>query len=76
MIAFLILCFVAGIVMAIPVWILSQRYGARRGLQVARRVDLDAVVPCVVEPVALKGRLMADLDGIEEGHGHRDGGKQ
>lgn len=74
MIAFVFACFVAGIVIAIPIWIVSQRYGARRGLEAARRFDPEAAVPCVIEPVALKGRLMADLDRIDEASGHGEGG--
>jgi hypothetical protein len=62
MIEFLLLCFVAGIVIAIPVWIISQRLGARRGLHAARHFNPDDAVPCMIEPVALKGRLMPDLE--------------
>ena len=62
MIAFLVTCFAAGIVIAIPVWILSQRYGGRRKLQAVRGFDPDEAVPCTIEPVALKGRLVPDLD--------------
>ncbi len=66
MIAFVFGCFVAGIFIAIPVWILSQHYGARRGLDTVRGFDPEAAVPCVIEPVVLKGRWMPDLDCIEE----------
>ena len=62
MTVFLLLCFAAGIVIAVPVWIVSQRFGARRGLQAARRFNPDDAIPCVIEPVALKGRLMPDLE--------------
>ena len=62
MIEFLILCLAIGIVIAIPVWIVSQRFGARRGLQAARGFNPDDAVTCLIEPVALKGRLMPDLD--------------
>lgn len=68
MIMFLLLCFVAGIVIAVPVWIVSQRFGARRGLHAARRFNPDDAVPYVIEPVALNGRLMSDLDALEPGH--------
>jgi hypothetical protein len=68
MIAFLIVCFAAGIVIAVPVWIASQRFGARRGLQAVRRFNPDDAVPCALEPVALKGRLMPDLGDVED-HG-------
>ncbi|MGN6233186.1 MAG: hypothetical protein ACTHNZ_18740 [Trinickia sp.] len=75
MIPFVILCFAAGIVIAIPVWIVSQRFGASRGLQAARRFNPDDAVPCVIEPVALKGRLMPDLEGVaDEGGRNEQGG--
>lgn len=75
MIPFVILCFAAGIVIAIPVWIVSQRFGASRGLQAARRFNPDDAVPCVIEPVALKGRLMPDLEGAaDEGGRNEQGG--
>jgi hypothetical protein len=62
MIEFVLLCFIAGIVIAIPVWIVSQRLGTRRGLHAARHFNPDDAVPCEIEPVALKGRLMPDLE--------------
>lgn len=74
MIAFILLCFVAGIVLAIPVWIISQRFGARRGLHLARHFNPDDAVPCVIEPVALKGRLMPDLELFDTETGHGDHG--
>ena len=67
MIPFLLLCFAAGIVMAVPLWVVSQRFGARRGLRDARGFDPADAVPCVIEPVALKGRLMPDLESVEDG---------
>jgi hypothetical protein len=72
MIEFLLLCVIAGIVIAIPVWIISQRLGTRRGLHAARHFNPDDAVPCVIEPVALKGRLMPDLETAQSG----DGGAQ
>ncbi|MGG1948694.1 hypothetical protein AB1286_28460 [Trinickia sp. NRRL B-1857] len=74
MIPFLLFCFAAGIVIAVPVWIVSQRFGARRGLQAARRFNPDDAVPCVIEPVALKGRLMPDLVGVDEAPASEDEG--
>lgn len=62
MIAFILLCFGAGVALAVPVWIVSQRFGASRGLGAARHFNPDDAVPCVIEPVVLKGRLMPDLD--------------
>jgi hypothetical protein len=70
MIPFLILCFAAGVVIAVPLWIVSQRFGASRGLQAARRFNPDDAVPCEIEPVALKGRLMPDLEDISDEAGH------
>ncbi|WP_116138559.1 hypothetical protein [Trinickia diaoshuihuensis] len=72
---FLLLCFAAGIVIAVPVWIVSQRFGARRGLQAARRFNPDDAVPCVIEPVALKGRLMPDLDDVDGESAHEEQGE-
>ncbi|CAB3667517.1 hypothetical protein [Trinickia soli] len=62
MIAFILLCFGAGIVLAVPVWIVSQRFGTRRGLHAARHFNPDDAVPCLIEPVVLKGRLTPDLE--------------
>ena len=77
MITFLVLCFAAGIVIAIPVWIVSQRCSARRGLQAVRRFNPDDAVPCLIEPVALKGRLMLDLEdtGDDGGDGKQEGAR-
>ncbi|WP_206956398.1 hypothetical protein [Trinickia acidisoli] len=74
MISFLSMCFAVGIVLAIPVWIVSQRFGARRGMQAARRFNPDDAVPCVIEPVALKGRLMPDLESLEHEAAHGESG--
>jgi hypothetical protein len=74
MIPFLLLCFAAGIVIAVPVWIVFQRFGSRRGLLAARGFDPDDAVPCVIEPVALKGRLMPNLEGMDEGPASEDEG--
>lgn len=74
MIAFIALCFAVGIVMAIPVWVVSQRFGTRRGLQAARHFNPDDAVPYVIEPVALNGRLMPDLETAEPDAGHGETG--
>lgn len=66
---FLAACFMAGIIIAIPVWIISQRFGSRRGVAAARRFDPRDAVPCVIEPVALKGRLMPDLQAARQDDG-------
>lgn len=61
MIAFVGLCAIVGVIIAIPVWILWQRLSTRRGLHAARGFNPDDAVPCVMEPVALNGRLMPEL---------------
>jgi hypothetical protein len=56
---YLLICFVAGIVLAIPVWIVRQHAGSRRGLRLARGLDPRDAVPCHIEPVALNARLLS-----------------
>ncbi|PTB17810.1 hypothetical protein C9I57_26740 [Trinickia symbiotica] len=63
MMTFVILCFLAGIVVAIPFWLVAQRFGARGALRVMHGFDPAHAVPCVMEPVVLKGRLLPDLEG-------------
>ncbi|HEY2021177.1 hypothetical protein [Paraburkholderia sp.] len=58
MIEWVLICFVAGLVMAVPVWIVWQRAGARRGLAGLRGFDPRDAVPCQMEPVALHARLL------------------
>ncbi|CAG4890862.1 hypothetical protein [Paraburkholderia saeva] len=57
---FLLTCFIAGLVLAIPAWIIAQRSGARRGFVAARHFDPDDAVTCDIEPVALRARLLPD----------------
>ena len=57
---FFLTCFVSGLILAIPAWIVWQRSGARRGFVAARRFDPNDAVPCEFEPVALRARLLPD----------------
>ncbi|MEA3083086.1 MAG: hypothetical protein QOC89_783 [Paraburkholderia sp.] len=57
---FLLICFAAGLILAIPVWIVWQRAGSRRGLAAIRHFDPRDAVPCDIEPVALRARLLPD----------------
>ncbi|ANB71976.1 hypothetical protein [Paraburkholderia phytofirmans] len=59
---FLLICFVAGLILAIPVWIVWQRAGSHRGLAAMRRFDPSNAVPCEIEPVALRARLLPDTE--------------
>lgn len=65
MAALLLISFVAGIVLAIPVWIVRQHTGLRRGLRVGRDFDPHEAVPCEIEPVALDGRLLPQSEAQE-----------
>jgi hypothetical protein len=58
---FLLICFAAGLLLAIPVWIVWQRAGSRRGLAAMRRFDPRDAVPCDIEAVALRARLLPDV---------------
>ncbi|HEV3104374.1 MAG TPA: hypothetical protein VGZ01_01615 [Trinickia sp.] len=62
----LLVCFGAGVVLAIPVWIALHRAGARGRLDGARRFDPRNAVPCLIEPVALNGRLLPEPDATDE----------
>jgi hypothetical protein len=59
---FLLICFAAGVVLAIPVWIVRQHAGSRRGLRLVRGFDPRDAVPCNIEPVALNARLLSPSD--------------
>ncbi|CAB3763629.1 hypothetical protein GQ57_14015 [Burkholderia sp. MSh2] len=58
MIAELVIGFLAGIVIAVPVWIVAQHLGIGRGFRAPRGIDLRNAVPCELVPVALRGRLL------------------
>jgi hypothetical protein len=57
---FLLTCFAAGLLLAIPVWIVWQRVGSRRAHAALRGFDPRDAVPCDIEPVALRARLLPD----------------
>jgi hypothetical protein len=72
MIEWVLMCFVAGVLIAVPVWIVWQRAGARRGLAGLRGFDPRDAVPCEIEPVALHARLVPvardardEVDGLD-----------
>ncbi|MBZ5792904.1 hypothetical protein K8353_22540 [Burkholderia contaminans] len=58
MIAELVIGFVAGIAIAVPVWIVAQHLGIGRGFHAPRGIDRRDAVPCELVPVALRGRLL------------------
>ncbi|MFL9902691.1 hypothetical protein PQR75_07225 [Paraburkholderia fungorum] len=59
---FLLICFAAGLILAIPVWVVWQRAGSRRGLAAIRHFDPRDAVPCDIEPVALRARLLPEAE--------------
>ncbi|WP_322088628.1 hypothetical protein [Burkholderia sp. BCC1999] len=58
MIAALVIGFIGGIVIAVPVWIIAQHLGIGRGFHAPRGIDRHDAVPCELVPVALRGRLL------------------
>ncbi|NHV30222.1 hypothetical protein [Burkholderia sp. D-99] len=58
MIAELVIGFVVGIAIAVPVWIVAQHLGIGRGFHAPRGIDRRDAVPCELVPVALRGRLL------------------
>ncbi|MDF3081298.1 hypothetical protein [Burkholderia sola] len=75
MIAQLVIGFIVGIVIAVPVWIVAQHLGIGRGFHAPRGIDRRDAVPCELVPVALRGRLLPGAGG-EEGdkRDNRDNG--
>ncbi|KVL57288.1 hypothetical protein WT01_19465 [Burkholderia cepacia] len=69
MIAELVIGFVVGIAIAVPVWIVAQHLGIGRGFHAPRGIDRRDAVPCELVPVALRGRLLPDAERGERG-GH------
>jgi hypothetical protein len=63
---FLLTCFAAGLILAVPVWIVWQRAGARSGLAAMRGFDPRDAVRCDIEPVALRARLLPDVQHVDE----------
>ncbi|MBY8609985.1 hypothetical protein [Burkholderia arboris] len=58
MIAVLVIGFIVGIVIAVPVWIIAQHLGIGRGFHAPRGIDRHGAIPCELVPVALRGRLL------------------
>ncbi|KVH32098.1 hypothetical protein [Burkholderia cepacia] len=71
MIAELVIGFVVGIAIAVPVWIVAQHLGIGRGFHAPRGIDRRDAVPCELVPVALRGRLLPDAE--RGGHDERQG---
>lgn len=62
MIAELVIGFIAGIAIAVPVWLVAQHLGFGRGFHAPRGLQRRDAVPCELVPVALRGRLLPDAD--------------
>ncbi|NTZ05700.1 hypothetical protein [Burkholderia metallica] len=65
MIAELVIGFIVGIAIAVPVWIVAQHLGIGRGFHAPRGIDRRDAVPCELVPVALRGRLLPGVGGDE-----------
>ncbi|CAM2178152.1 hypothetical protein [Burkholderia orbicola] len=65
MIVELVIGFVVGIVIAVPVWIIAQHLGIGRGFHAPRGIDRRDAVPCELVPVALRGRLLPGVDAAD-----------
>ena len=65
MIAELVIGFIVGIAIAVPVWIVAQHLGIGRGFHAPRGIDRRDAVPCELVPVALRGRLLPGAGGEE-----------
>jgi hypothetical protein len=63
---FLLTYFAIGLILAVPVWIVWQLAGSRRGLAAMRGFDPSDAVRCDLEPVALRARLLPDTQPIDE----------
>ncbi|WP_408362831.1 MULTISPECIES: hypothetical protein [unclassified Paraburkholderia] len=62
---FLLTYFAIGLILAVPVWIVWQRAGSRRGFTAMRGFDPRDAVRCDIEPVALRARLLPDTQSID-----------
>jgi hypothetical protein len=63
---FLLTYFAIGLILAVPVWIVWQRAGSRRALAAMRGFDPRDAVQCVIEPVALRARLLPETQPADE----------
>ncbi|MET1535281.1 hypothetical protein DF147_25225 [Burkholderia cenocepacia] len=70
MIAELVIGFIVGVAIAVPVWIVAQHLGIGRGFHAPRGIDRRDAVPCELVPVALRGRLLPDVGGEEADERH------
>ncbi|WP_176047084.1 hypothetical protein [Burkholderia sp. BCC1644] len=66
MIAALVIGFLGGIVIAVPVWIIAQHLGIGRGFHAPRGIDRHDAVPCELVPVALRGRLLPGAVAVDK----------
>ncbi|MDR0240516.1 MAG: hypothetical protein LBJ65_02835 [Burkholderia sp.] len=66
MIAVLVIGFIVGLVIAVPVWIVAQHLGIGRGFHAPRGIDRHDAVPCELVPVALRGRLLPGAAGDDK----------
>ncbi|MBU9219416.1 hypothetical protein [Burkholderia multivorans] len=67
MIAELVIGFLVGIAIAVPVWIVAQHLGVGRGFQAPGGLGRRDAVPCTLVPVALRGRLLPEAARADEG---------
>ncbi|KDB07278.1 hypothetical protein LIG30_3524 [Burkholderia sp. lig30] len=58
MILFIVIGFMVGVVIAVPLWFIAQHLGVGRGFHPPRRIDRHDAVPCEIVAVALRGRLV------------------
>ncbi|MGR8025181.1 hypothetical protein, partial [Burkholderia cenocepacia] len=58
MIAELVIGFIVGIVIAVPVWIVPQPLGGGRGFHPPRGIARRDPWPCALVPVPLRARLL------------------
>ena len=58
MIAELVIGFIVGIVIAVPVWIVAQHLGVGRGFHAPRGFDARDAVPCAFVQDAQRDRLL------------------
>ncbi|MBR8361432.1 hypothetical protein KDW10_29310 [Burkholderia vietnamiensis] len=62
MIAELVIGFVVGIAIAIPVWIVAQHLGVGRRFQAPGGLARRDAFACELVPVALRGRLLPEFE--------------
>ncbi|AOJ06561.1 hypothetical protein WS62_19020 [Burkholderia sp. ABCPW 14] len=58
MISLMIAGFVVGVVIAVPIRLVTSRAGAGKGLSLPRDFDRRDAVRCTLDPVALHARLL------------------